>query len=97
MDSIKFPIEYDLTGLKKLTDDTDDYYKQLLTMTARTEPGVQKVYPEFGVFDPTFNTIDRGQFLVSAARYVPEVRILAIEADDTDSGRSVTFSFTRRS
>lgn len=97
MDSIKLPLEFDATGIKKLTDDTDDYYKQILSLSARIEPGIQKIYPEFGVFDPTFNTVDRGQFLISAARYVPEVRILAIEADDSDSGRSVTFTFTRRS
>jgi len=61
------------------------------------EPGVQVVYPEFGVFDPTFNTADRGKFLVNASRYVPEVRIVAIESLETDDGQSFSFTFVRRS
>lgn len=96
MDTIKLPIEYESNGLKKLTDGSDDYYKQLLSIAARTEPGVHPIFPEFGVADPTFNIIDRGQFMVSAARYVPEVRILSIDTFQTDSEQAVTFTFTRR-
>lgn len=96
MDTIKLPIEYGPNGFKTLTDGTDDYYKQILSVAARTEPGVHPIFPEFGVLDPTFNSIDRGQFLISAARYVPEIRIVGIDINQTDSEQSVTFTFTRR-
>jgi len=97
MDTIKLPIEYNVNGFNKLIDGTDDFFKQLLSITARLEPGVQVVYPEFGVFDPTFNTADRGKFLINAARYVPEVRIVAIENIETEEGQSFSFTFVRRS
>ena len=97
MDTIKLPIEYDNSGFKKLTDGTDEYYKQLLSITARTEPGVLPITPQFGVFDPTFNTIDKGQFLIQASRSVPEIRLLAIETNESNEGNNdVAFTYSRR-
>lgn len=97
MDCIKFPISYDSTGLVKLVDGTNDYYKQLLSICARTEPGVSPLFPDFGVFDPTFVTADNGQFLINAARYVPEIQVGTVETYIDGQGEmSVTFSFTRR-
>ena len=96
MDTIKLPIEYDINGFKMLTDGSDDYYKQILSIAARTEPGVHPIFPEFGVMDPTFNSMDRGKFLISAARYVPEIRILGIDINQSEDEQSVTFTFTRR-
>ncbi len=97
MDTIKLPIEYDNSGFKKLTDGTDEYYKQLLSVTARTEPRVLPITPQFGVFDPTFNSIDRGQFLIQASRYVPEIRLLSVETNDSNEGnRDVAFTYSRR-
>jgi hypothetical protein len=97
MDTIKLPIEYDNSGFKKLTDGTDEYYKQLLSITARTEPEVLPITPQFGVFDPTFNTIDKGQFLIQASRSVPEIRLLAIETNESNEGNNdVAFTYSRR-
>ena len=97
MDTIKLPIEYDNSGFKKIADGTDEYYKQLLSITARTEPQVLPITPQFGVFDPTFSTIDRGQFLVQAARHIPEIRLLSIEINEGNQGsRDVAFTYSRR-
>jgi hypothetical protein len=97
MDTIKLPIEYDNSGFKKLADGTDEYYKQLLSITARTEPEVLPITPQFGVFDPTFNTIDKGQFLIQASRSVPEIRLLAIETNESNEGNNdVAFTYSRR-
>jgi hypothetical protein len=97
MDTIKLPIEYDNSGFKKLADDSDEYYKQLLSVTARTEPRVHPITPQFGVFDPTFNSIDRGQFMIHASRYVPEIRLLSVETNDSNEGnRDVAFTYSRR-
>lgn len=97
MDTIKLPIEYDNNGFRKLADGTDDYYKQILSLTARTEPKVLPITPQFGVFDPIFNTIDKGQFLIQASRHVPEIRLLSIETNESNQGnRDVTFTYSRR-
>lgn len=97
MDSLKFPIEYDTFGFKKLTDGSDDYYKQMLSIAALTEPNVLKITPDFGVYDPTFNMADRGQFIINASRYVPELQILQVETNLNQQGDStISFSFRRR-
>jgi hypothetical protein len=97
MDTIKLPIEYDNSGFTKITDGTDEYYKQLLSITARTEPKTHPITPQFGVFDPTFNSIDKGQFMIQAARHVPEIRLLSIETNETNQGgRDVAFTYSRR-
>ena len=96
MDIIKIPIEYDVNGLKHLIDDTDDYYKQILSISARTEPDVQPIFPDFGVYDPTFNVRDRGKFLLLASRYVPEIEILSIDITESEDTHLVSFTFARR-
>jgi hypothetical protein len=97
MDTLKFPLEYGTEGFKKITDGTDEYYKQLLSMASLTEPGISPIFPNFGVFDPTFNMADKGQFLITAAKYVPEVQILNIENTVTnDGGSAIRFNFVRR-
>lgn len=97
MDCLKFPISYDASGLAKLVEGSDEYYKQLLSICARTEPGVSPLFPSFGVYDPTLLMADRGQFLINAARYVPEVQIGTVETLMTDGEMAISFTFTRRS
>jgi hypothetical protein len=97
MDTLKIPLEYGRDGFVHVTDDTDDYYKQLLSITARTEAGVSPLFPDFGVQDPTFDIIDNGRFLLNASRYIPEIVLLEIETNITDSGDNfIKFNFTRR-
>jgi len=97
MDSLKFPLEFDIYGFKKLTDGSDEYYKQMMSIAALTEPGVLKITPDFGVYDPTFNMADRGQFVINASRYVPEIQILQVENIIDQQGNStISFSFRRR-
>tara|TARA_Y100000310_G_scaffold137861_2_gene136798 strand:+ start:691 stop:1002 length:312 start_codon:yes stop_codon:yes gene_type:complete len=101
MDSMKFPIRFDQTngGCVKLRHRSDDYYRQLLTIAARTEPASQPLTPSFGVMDPTFKSVERGQFLFSAARFVPEVDITSIETrlEEADGTMIVNFGFRQRS
>jgi len=100
MDSMKFPIRFDQTngGCVKLRQGSDDYYRQLLTIAARTEPASLPLTPSFGVMDPTFKVIERGQFLFSAARFVPEVDITSIETriEEADGSMIVNFGFRQR-
>jgi len=97
MDAMKFPIEFDEGGVTRLTDGTPDYYKQLLALGAITEPHSLPITPDFGVWDPTFNTVEKGQFVVHSARFVPEVQIEQIDVDIDDSGQNlISFGFKVR-
>ena len=67
-------------------------------MIARTEAGTHPLTPDYGVQDPTFKTIDRGQFLIHAGRYVPEIKIISVETsiNEEDGSNEVNVSFVRR-
>jgi len=97
---MKFPISFTETtgGFQELYSGQDEYYKQILAVTARTEPGTHPLTPDFGVQDPTFKTIDRGQFLFHAGRYVPEIQIISVETsiDEGNGENTVTVHFSRR-
>lgn len=94
MDTIKFPMKFDSTGVSKLVDGSDDYYAQLLTIAILTEPLTHPFSPRFGVYDPAFRGVDKGLFVLNAARFVPEVEITGISTN-LDNGGTVnaTFSF----
>jgi hypothetical protein len=94
MDMIQFPVNFDSTGFKKLREGEADYYSQLLSISILTEPFTHPLTPQYGSYDPTFRTIDKGLFILNAARYVPEVRITELISDiDVDSKINVSFSF----
>lgn len=96
MDCIAFPIKFDSTGLKKLTDGTNEYYTQLLSISILTEPLTHPFTPTFGVNDPAFTNIDKGLFILNSAKFVPEIRIIDLFVDEAsaESGRSrISFSF----
>ena len=101
MDAMKFPLKFNETngGLVMTEEGTDDYYRQFLSVAARTEPGELPLTPSFGVMDPTFKSIARGQFLSAAARCVPEIEIMTINSflNEEDGQNIVNFSFIKRS
>jgi len=86
MTTLKFPLEYDENNsLVTLEEGTDEFYAQLLSISALTEPGTLPFSPEFGVFDPSFRVVNRGLFMIQASRFVPEVEILEAEGELTES------------
>lgn len=95
MDMMQFPIRFDSTGIKKLTDGSQDFYSQLLTIALLTEPMTHPFTPQFGANDPAFRAIDKGLFVLNAARFVPEVRItnLINDVNESTGETNVTFSF----
>jgi len=99
MDMIKFPIKFDRTGFQKHVDGSEDYYAQLLSIALLTEPRTHVFSPRFGVFDPSFRGIDKGVFVLNAARFVPEVQILNLTTDINPDGgdAKVEFSFRIKS
>ena len=97
---MKFPVSFTETngGYQSLGRNEDDYYKQLLSVIARTELGTHPLTPDYGVMDPTFKVADRGQFLFQAGRYVPEIKVISVETniDEDDGLNEISVSFTRR-
>lgn len=99
MDMIEFPIKFDTTGIKKLTEGTHEYYSQLLSICMRTEPSTHPFSPTFGANDPSFTSVDRGLFVLNAAKYIPEVLIKNVSVSDASPGvgrTSVTVTFEIR-
>jgi hypothetical protein len=97
MDCLSFPIKFNYDGLSRLTEGSYDYFKQILTISLLTEPGEHPITPDFGVYDPSFIPIEPENFIINAARFVPEVDITDIvPSQGKDGGLSVQFSFNLR-
>ena len=97
MHTIAFPIKFEASGLTLLEEGSAAYYNQLLSMAILTEPNRHPLTPEYGIFDPTFRAVDKGQFVVQAARFVPDVVITNIEVDVAqDEDISVSIGFVER-
>jgi hypothetical protein len=80
-----------------LREGTDAYYNQLLSLAVLTEPNRHPLTPEYGIFDPVFRAVDKGQFVVQAARYVPEVVITNIDVDLSETEDvNVSIGFVER-
>ena len=95
MDCLAFPIKFDPYGLVKLEEGTYDYFKQLLTVSLLTEPGEHPLTPDYGVLDSTFMPVEPADFILNAAKYVPEVEVVDISPifSDITGALSVEFSF----
>lgn len=62
-----------------------------------TEPGEHPITPDFGVYDPSFIPVEPENFILNAARFVPEVEIRDVNPSfSQDGGVSVEFSFNLR-
>lgn len=94
MDMMQYPIKFGADGFVKLRDGTPDYYAQLLTIALLTEPFTHPFAPDFGVLDPSFQIVDKGNFVRTASEFVPEVRITNVSVSEDGTGKSnVRFSF----
>lgn len=90
MPTLKYPFQYDSNGsFVVLDEESDELFSQLLSMCALTEPGTFPYSPTFGVFDPTFRTIDRGTYMIQASRFVPEIVVTEIDGSvNSDTGET---------
>lgn len=97
MDCLSFPIKFNHDGLARLAEGSYDYFKQILTISLLTEPGEHPITPDFGVYDPSFIAVEPENFILNAARFVPEVEIRDIvPSQNQNGGLSVQFSFNLR-
>jgi hypothetical protein len=97
MDCLSFPIKFTNEGLKRLPEGSFDFFKQILTISMLTEPGEHPITPDFGVYDPSFIPVEPENFILNAARFVPEVEIRNINPTlNNDGSVDVEFSFDLR-
>ena len=97
MDCFSFPIKFSSGRLKTLTEGSYEYYRQILTLALLTEGGEHPITPDFGVLDPTFISIEPIDFILTAARFLPEVEILGVNPSLSEDGSmNVEFDFRLR-
>jgi len=86
MATLKFPIAFNSDGsLATLEENQDAFYAQLLSMAALTEPNTHPYSPLFGILDPSFRSVSRGQFIIHANRFVPEIEIVEAEGEQNET------------
>lgn len=97
MDCLSFPIKFSSGQIKTLQRGSFEYYRQILTLSILTEIGEHPITPDFGVLDPAFISIEPADFILNAARYLPEVEITNINPNlRNDGSLSVEFDFRVR-
>src|SRR5690349_22631134 len=75
MDLISYPFRLDKNGYVQTTEDGEDYYAEELAMLIKTSPGERSLVPDYGIADPTFNTIDQAELLAQISFFGPPVTI----------------------
>ncbi|NCV44507.1 MAG: hypothetical protein EBW15_06920 [Actinobacteria bacterium] len=98
MPTLKYPFDYNSDGsFVTLEEDTDELFSQLLSVCAVTEPGTFPYSPTYGVFDPTFRSVDRGSYMIQASRFIPEIVITSVDGvlDDNTGATSLKVSYRR--
>jgi len=97
MTTLKFPLSFDANGsFATLDERDDDFYAQLLSMAALTEPGTHPYTTTFGTLDPSFTEVSRGLFLIQANRFVPEVEIESVEGEQNERTGNMQLRVTFR-
>jgi hypothetical protein len=88
MDTLRFPLRFETNGeVSKLSEGTDEYFAQILALTAQIQPGELPLSPTFGVNDPVFNDNARRQLAFSAASQVPEVFVHGVDTEISETGK----------
>lgn len=86
MDALKIPLQFKGGSLVTLSDDTDDYYAQLIATTMQIAPGELILQPGFGVASPEFDTVAMASFAQTVAQFIPEVDIVETLTKPGDDG-----------
>jgi len=95
MDTLKFPLTFskDTRELAKLTDGTDEFIKQIISVCILTEPFILPLTPDFGTADPAFSVISPEQLMLAASKFIPEVSIVAVNSQFEEDTGSVNVKF----
>jgi hypothetical protein len=79
MDSIKLPITFDKGRVGLLSENTRDYYNQVVALACRIEKNELVLEPTYGVRDSTFDTFRDSELIYTLNTYWPELRITKLE------------------
>ena len=86
---MRFPIRFEKNGeVSKLADGGDEFYAQILALTAQIQPGELPLTPTFGVTDPTFEESLTRQLSLNAAAQIPEVFIRTSQVRVSETGKT---------
>lgn len=97
MDSMRIPISFVGGQVQKVVDGTDEYYAQLLALTAQIRPGELVLTPDYGVADPAFSEEAKKQLAFVAGAFIPEIVLTGVELAQNDNGEvGISISFARR-
>lgn len=79
MDTIKFPIRFDKGRVGILSENTRDYYNQIIALACRIEKNELVLEPTYGVRDSTFSTFRISELNYTLSTFWPEIRITKLE------------------
>lgn len=97
MDTLKFPIEFFNGEIKKLAEQSDDYFAQLLALSIQIIPGELPITPTYGIEDPTFENSLTRDLAFTAGAFIPEIYIEQARIRQNENGEvQVALSFAQR-
>jgi hypothetical protein len=85
MDTIKFPIRFDKGRVSVLSENTRDYYNQIIALACRIEKNELALEPTYGVRDASFSTFRTSELSYTLSTFWPEIRIIKLEQKTPDT------------
>ena len=98
MNSLKFPISFDSDGtITKVQENSDEYFKQLISFCLLTEPNSLRLTPDYGIFDITFARISPETIALAVGKFIPEVQIQSVRGSLVEDGTlSISFIYNSK-
>jgi hypothetical protein len=98
MDTLKFPIRFTRNReIEKISEGTDDYIRQMISVCILTEPFVLPLTPDFGTADPSFSTVAPSSLMLNVNKFIPEISLVAVDTllSETSGTVNVKFIYNR--
>jgi hypothetical protein len=97
MDTLRFPIQFQNGGVKKVTESTDEYFAQILALSIQILPGELPLTPTYGIEDPTFQATLTRDLAFTAGAFIPEIIINRVQLQQNETGQvEIGLSFLQR-
>lgn len=95
MDTLAFPIRFAKNHIVSLSENTDAYYNQLISLALQIAPGELALQLDFGTRNMTFSEPSDSALRQTISFYFPEVAItdLEISQERNTSSYSVNLSY----
>jgi hypothetical protein len=95
MDTLAFPIRFINNHVASLTESTDAYYNQLISLALQIAPGELALQLDFGTRDMTFSEPSDSAIRQTISFYFPEIAVTELEIfkERNTSSYSVNLSY----